>query len=373
MRTTMSIAFYCKESKANKQGLAPLEVSITINGERLFLNLPTKFNPKEFNKKKQPSHITDILLQYRIKVNEVISDLMKYDLPITSALVREYMRTGGVKSRTISFLWEEYNKVLKRRKSDLYKYKLSEELCYQIFGKNKELSAITNKDIIELYDMLLNKYAVNTSANYMVSIKGAFNFAKENDYIKINPFQNVKIRKVTNDIIFLTPQQIKQIEDTEFEGYLDRAKDLLLFQMYSGGMAYCDMINFDIRKLKEENGVYTYSSKRQKTNVPFTTIVFPQAIKILEKYNNNLPIITNQKLNQFAKLIARECNININLTTHIMRKTYACLMLNNGVSIDTIARMLGHTNSTITMKMYATKTNETIATEVKSKLKDLFS
>ena len=56
-----------------------------------------------------------------------------------------------------------------------------------------------------------------------------------------------------------------------------------------------------------------------------------------------------------------------------MRKTYACLMLNNGVSIDTIARMLGHTNSTITMKMYATKTNETIANEVKTKLKDLFS
>lgn len=366
-RTTFSIQFYCRESKQDKKGLAPLEISITINGERLFLNLPSKFSPKDFNKKKQPSHITQLTEEYRIKVNEVIFELMKYDLPITAPLVRDYMRTGGIKSRTINFLWQEYFKVLKRRNIEMTKYYLCEKICYEVFGKDRELSTIQNKDVLELYDILKTKYKSSTSAGYMTKIKSAFIFGKDNDYIKTNPFTSIKIEKERTEIVFLTEEEIKRIEDTEYDGYLDRAKDLLLFQMYSGGMAYCDVIKFDVKKLKEENGVYTYSSKRQKTNVPFTTIVLPQALDILTKYNNMLPIISNQKLNTYAKLIAQGAGINKNLTSHIMRKTFAHLMLNNGISIETIAKMLGHTTSQITQRIYCTKSTESITTEIKEK------
>lgn len=367
-RTTFSIQFYCRDSKQDKNGFSPLELSININGNRLFLNLPSKFSPKEFNKKKQPQHIVDLLIQYRIKVNEIVADLMKYGLPITTPLVKEYMRTGGVKSRTINFLWIEYLKILKTRNIEMTKYYLCEKICYEVFGKDRELSTIQNKDVIELYNILKSKYKSSTSAGYMTKIKSAFIYGKDNDYIKINPFSSIKIEKERTEIVYLTPQQIKQIEDTEFDGYLDRAKDLLLFQLYSGGQAYCDMIKFDITKLKEENGVYTYTSKRQKTNVPFTTIVLPQAISILNKYNGMLPIISNQKLNAYAKLVAQGAGVNVNLTSHIMRKTFAHLMLNNGVSIETIANMLGHTTSQITQRIYCTKSTESIVNEIKDKI-----
>lgn len=367
-RTTFSIQFYCRESKQDKNGLAPLELSININGERLFLNLPSKFPPKEFNKKKQPQYIVDLLVQYRIKVNEVVADLMKYGLPITAPLVKEYMRSGGIKSRTINFLWSEYFKILKTRNIEMTKYYLCEKICYEVFGKDRELSTIQNKDIIELYNILKTRYKSSTSAGYMTKIKSAFIFGKDNDYIKTNPFSSIKIEKERTEIVFLTPQQIKQIEETEFDGYLERAKDLLLFQLYSGGMAYCDMIKFDVTKLKDDNGVYTYTSKRQKTNVPFTAVVLPQAIEILKKYNYMLPIISNQKLNTYAKLIAQGSGVNVNLTSHIMRKTYAHLMLNNGVSIETIAKMLGHTTSNITQRIYCTKSEESIVQEIKDKI-----
>lgn len=367
-RTTFSLQFYCRESKTDKQGLAPVELSININGTRLFLNLPTKLSPKDFNKKKQPPHIIQLIEEYRIKANEVIIDLMRYGLPITASLVREYMRTGGMKSRTIEYLWQEYFKILKRRNIELTKYRLCEKICYEVFGKDRELATIQNKDIIELYDKLKLKYKSSTSAGYMTKIKSAFLFGKDNDFIKINPFVSIKIEKERTEIIYLTEEEIKQIENTEFDGYLDRAKDLLLFQMYAGGMAYCDMIKFNPNNIILENDIYTYSNRRQKTNVPFNTIILPQAIKILNKYNNMLPIISNQKLNSYAKLIAQGAGINKNITSHIMRKTFAHLMLNNGISIESIAKMLGHTTTNITQRIYCTKSTESITNEVKLKL-----
>ena len=72
MKTTFSITYYCRPSKQNKQGQSPIEMCITVNGERLFINLPAKLSPKVFNKKRKPQHIENLLTQFSIKVNDVI-------------------------------------------------------------------------------------------------------------------------------------------------------------------------------------------------------------------------------------------------------------------------------------------------------------
>ena len=107
-KTTFSVSYYCRKSKQNKQGQAPLELCININGERIFANLPAKFFPKEFNKKRKTAYIEELLNQYKIKVNEVITDLMSNNLPITAPNIRDYLRTGGTKSYTIRDLCNEY-------------------------------------------------------------------------------------------------------------------------------------------------------------------------------------------------------------------------------------------------------------------------
>ena len=91
LRTTFSIRYYCRKSNCNKHGEAPLEMSITINGERLFLNLPVKFNPNEFAKKRKPRHIQQVIDQYRIKTNDVITELLSEHIPITANTLREYL------------------------------------------------------------------------------------------------------------------------------------------------------------------------------------------------------------------------------------------------------------------------------------------
>ena len=104
-RTTFSICYYCRKSNRNKSGQAPLEMSININGERLFLNLPVKFRPDEFSKKRKSHYVQKILDEYRVKANCVIAELLAEHIPITASTLREYLKQGGVKSKTIQDLW----------------------------------------------------------------------------------------------------------------------------------------------------------------------------------------------------------------------------------------------------------------------------
>ena len=112
------------------------------------------------------------------------------------------------------------------------------------------------------------------------------------------------------------------------------------------------------------NGTHIYKGKRHKTGIEFITVLLPKAIEILHKYDNEIPFISNQKLNEYAKEIQRASGIKKNITSHLMRKTYASLLINHSVPIATISKMMGHSNTTITTKIYAHTLAETIANEV---------
>jgi site-specific recombinase XerD len=84
------------------------------------------------------------------------------------------------------------------------------------------------------------------------------------------------------------------------------------------------------------------------------------AEKLIEKYKNNpvcvirgvlLPVPTNQKMNAYLKEIADICGIKKTLTTHTARRTFAStLMLQNGVNMEAVSKMLGHTSLFMTRK-----------------------
>lgn len=371
MKTTFSISFYCRESKQNKQGLSPLELCININQQRLFINLPSKFNSKDFNKKRKPNYIEELLNTYRIKVNEVVNSMMIEGLPITAQAVREWLRTGGIKSKTIQNLCEEYLEHIKIRVGTsltpaVYKkYSLVCDFLMEQLTPSKEITTITNADCMHLYDVLKQKFLLSTSAGYMTRIKTILTFAVDNGYMKNNPSNSIKISKGNPTVSYLTSEEINRLKTLNLTDYakLDRIRDLLLFQA-STGLAYCDLRLFDATKIIISNNVATYTQNRQKTGIEFTTVLLPNALYVLEKYNNTLPIISNQKYNRYLKELQVLAGIKTTLTTHLMRKTYAHLMLNNGVRIETVARLLGHSNSLITQKIYCRKTTDTIAQEV---------
>lgn len=364
-KTTFSISYYCRTCKVNKQGLAPLEICININGERTFVNCPVKFFPKDFNKKRQSNEIQTIVNQYRNKVNEIIGDMMHHQQPITASSLKQWIKTGGVKVYTLDMLCTDFLNDLNCSSMLKRKYELAFNYFKSVFGADTQLENITIGMCNKLYSDLKEKFLLSTSAGYMAKCKTLFQFAVDNGKMKINPAVTVKINKGTPTISYLTTGDLNKIKSLDLSDYerLDKVRDLMLFQCATG-MAYADLVNFDSNMIDNVNGVYTYTNNRQKTKVEFTTVILQDGIDILNKYNGHLPLISNQRYNSYLKELQKLSGVSTVITTHLCRKTYAHYMLNNGVRIETVARLLGHSNTNITQKIYCRKTTETIANEI---------
>ena len=364
-KTTFSISYYCRTCKVNKSGQAPLEICININGERTFVNCPVKFFPKDFNKKRQSNEIQTIVNQYRNKVNEIIGDMMHHQQPITASSLKQWIKTGGVKVYTLDMLCTDFLNDLNCSSMLKRKYELAFNYFKSVFGADTQLENITIGMCNKLYSDLKEKFLLSTSAGYMAKCKTLFQYAVDNGKMKTNPAVTVKINKGTPTISYLTTGDLNKIKSLDLSDYerLDKVRDLMLFQC-STGMAYADLVQFNSNMVTETNGVYTYTNNRQKTKVEFTTVILQDGIDILNKYNGHLPLISNQRYNSYLKELQKLSGISTVITTHLCRKTYAHYMLNNGVRIETVARLLGHSNTNITQKIYCRKTTETIANEI---------
>lgn len=136
-----------------------------------------------------------------------------------------------------------------------------------------------------------------------------------------------------------------------------RAKDLFTFQMYTG-LAYSDMMEFDYTQIREINGRRVLRDIRRKTEEVFYLVLLSPAIAVLEKYNYKLPRISNQKYNYALKALGAGAGIATPLTSHVARHTFATWSINHGIPIETLATMMGHSN-TSTTAIYAKIVNNT--------------
>ena len=193
-----------------------------------------------------------------------------------------------------------------------------------------------------------------------------------NNGIRIgDPFANYKIRLEKVDRGYLTEDEIKIILKKKMVSErLEKVRDVFIFSCFSG-LAYVDVAN-----LKEDNirksfdGNLWIITKRQKTNTDVNVPLLDIPKMILEKYKGKLPngkvlpIISNQKLNAYLKEIADVCGIKKNLTFHLARHTFATTTtLAKGVPIETVSKMLGHTNIETT-QIYARITNNKISNDM---------
>lgn len=117
---------------------------------------------------------------------------------------------------------------------------------------------------------------------------------------------------------------------------------------------------FDSNAIQEINGTKVYVGHRCKTDKPFTIPLLKPALDILDKYNGNLPVISNVKYNRYLKDMSKEAGINKLITSHWARHTGATLLLNKGVDMKIVSKICGHSSSKITEQVYAKLLDETI-------------
>lgn len=371
--TTFNVSFYCRESKAGVKGYAPLELCIIINGERALITLPRKEKPKEFRASIQAKRNNDIkayLDAVRHRLNAITTEMMEQGVILTASTLRECFAYGGVRHYTIKDLFDEYLAILKNRIGiDLTlrsyrKYELSRDKFYQVIDKGKPLSAITSAVIIEYMAILKKEYNVPTANGYGQRIKTVVKYGMSKGLIKVNPFINVHLRKGDNDIEFLTVEEINRIRDTDFlNASLNRVRDLFVFQA-SCGLSYCDMASLEPGDIQfNQEGQPFIHKRRAKTNVYYTSVILEDGLAVLRKYDFTLPLISNQKYNAALKFIKEMCGINKPLHTHIARHTYATRCINEGIRLEVVAKLLGHSTTRITQH-YAKLLEKNVVKEV---------
>jgi site-specific recombinase XerD len=187
----------------------------------------------------------------------------------------------------------------------------------------------------------------------MTRLKTVVKFAISNGKLQKDPFAEIKINKGEKEVEFLTETELKVIRLKKLHNErLEKVRDLFLFQCFTG-LAYVDLAELTKEDYqKNELGQIFIRKRRSKTGVPFTTILLEDAIKIAEKYDYELPVLSNQKYNSYLKEIADLCNIKKPLHTHIGRHTCGTYLLNKGLSLEVVAKILGHSNTKQT-KHYA--------------------
>ena len=226
---------------------------------------------------------------------------------------------------------------------------------------NKPVNQLTNADVLDFKYYLLNvaKLGNNTLCGYMTKAKTIFNYAIDNDLISINPFRNMKIKKEEVEINPLTKEELSLIIQKDFRiKRLNQVRDCFVFAAYTA-MAYADLASITFDDVKEQNGVYYIQKNRVKTGVQYTIPLNDIALDILRRYDYQLPVLTNQRYNSYLKEIADICGIEKNLTSHLARHTAATLMLNSGIPLDVVAKILGHSNTQMTAH-YAKMLDKTI-------------
>lgn len=211
----------------------------------------------------------------------------------------------------------------------------------------------------------------NTTAKFMQTFRMIVIMAKNNGWIYTDPFMNYKIRLKRVDRGYLTEQEIQKILKKKFPTKrLEQVRDVFIFSCFTG-LSY-----IDIKTLKASEICTSFDGKlwimrhRQKTDTPVNVPLLKIPLAILKKYDGQLPkgellpVLSNQKLNSYLKEIADLCGINKNITFHGLRHTFSTTVtLAKGVPIETVSKMLGHTNIETT-QIYARITNDKIRNDM---------
>ena len=348
-----------------KKGLVQIEV--TSEGKRKWIGTQVKVYPNQWDDRKkvirsmESIQLNAILDSMMNNINEFISSLIKNNQPFDFEKLNFFLEKSN---KSVSYIDFVRMRIEERTDIEESTRKQHRTLLKSLedFGRINYIDDLTKHNII-LYDDFLHKQGISqpTVYNYHKRNKRYIHEAMKFELISDDPYNGLTFERGKFDKRkYLTEQELYKMETCEINSQpIDRVRDLFLFQCYTG-FAYSDFAKFDFeRDVENRNGKYIIADRRKKTNEDYYIVLLSPAMKILKKYNFKLPIISNQQYNIMLKIAAQYAKINKRITTHVARHTFAVFALNNGVSMEVVAKMLGHSNIKTT-QIYAKVLNREV-------------
>jgi integrase len=376
MKTNFGLLFYLKKPKNYQNGLVPIYLRITVNGKRAETSTGRECEPNLWNStagrfkgtKEEIKSFNAYLDNLQAQVYEAHGQLTEAAGTITAESLKNKLLGKSEKSRMLISLFKDHNKKVSALVGDEYaagtleRYETSLRHTRSFLEWQYKVSDIDIKqidhDFITNYEFYLRserKCANNSAIKYIKNFGKIIRICLASGWLDNDPFVNYKAKVKRVDRIFLNREELQAMADKVFPTErLNQVRDIFLFCCFTG-LAYADVKKLKsaeiVKGLDGEMWIYT---KRKKTDTPSRIPLLQSALSLLKRYADHplccntdkaLPVSTNQKMNAYLKEIADVCAINKILTFHIARHTFATTVtLSNGVPIESVSKMLGHTN-----------------------------
>ncbi|MCD9015192.1 site-specific integrase [Parachryseolinea silvisoli] len=381
----LRIRFIIKKDKA-KNDSAPVYARLTVGAESVDISLRRDFDIQKWDPQTGRAKTTrdegrafnNFLDQVRAELTNHYNELKYQKKEISAKAVRDAFYGVVQKERTLRELVDYHNNHLKHTlewgtmKNYMTTQKYLEMFVAQNFkATDVPLSRLSYTFLVDFEIFLLahrpkdhhKPCKHNTVLKHIERLRKMVNVAIKNEWLERDPFAKFQGKFIRKDRQFLNEEEIDALEQKEFPiERLAWARDLFVFSIYTG-LAYCDVMSLTSQNITRGiDGEYWIITERKKTHQSVRFPILPKALEIIQKYKDDpraattgtiFARLSNQKLNAYLKEIATICGIDKHLTFHLARHTFATtIALCNGVPIETVSKILGHT-SIRTTQIYA--------------------
>lgn len=376
MIINFSILFYLKKPKNYLSGAIPIYLRVTVAGKRSELMTGRTVEPDKWNSaagrvsgvRAAAKSVNVYLDGLQAKVYEAHRQLIDAREPVTAERLKNKLLGKEEQEKMLVGVFQEHNQKIADLVGDAFapgtleryttSLKHTQDFLFWKYGvRDIDIREIDHAFITdyEHYLRSIRKCSNNTAVKYIKNFGKIIRICLANGWLAASPFLNYKSKIRTVERVFLSEEELQRIADKTFASErLTQVRDIFLFSCFTG-LAYVDVQKLrytDIQKgIDGEEWIY---KSRQKTDILSRIPLLPTALSIINKYRMHphcvhegrvLPVPSNQKMNAYLKEIADLCGIQKQMTFHAARHTFATTVtLLNGVPMESVSKMLGHTN-----------------------------
>ena len=394
---TIGISFFVRKSKL-KNGQWPIFARITVNKERKDFSIKEWVNAKSWDEKHNRAkntlpelrQLNTYLESIRSKIMQSYRELQLEGKMVNAETLKRSYFGLDEKAKTLLELMDYHNTQMvgKLAEGTLKNYRSTSRYIQKFLMESKKRSDIFLNELDYRFLLEFEQFVRNTPLKdfdpchnnglmkHIERIRKITNLGVRLGWMGRNPFENYRISFQKYDRQFLDKLELDKIEQCILsDSTLLLARDLFIFSCYTG-LAPVDLSNLTKNNvINGSNGELWIHTEREKTGTIVNIPLLPKAMEIVQKYNNHpiairrnrlFPPLSNQQLNKSLKIIGEICSINKYLTFYISRHTFATtITLNNGVPMETVSKMLGHTKYATT-QIYARILNKKIGEDMAS-------
>lgn len=371
---------YNRKKHLNKQGTALVQVEASLNQRKIYFKTNIYIKPEHWDKRTsqvighpQANDLNSMLFEFVLHLQGIELALWKRGVPATLSLLKDAMKKNRPINITFPIFAKEYVQHSDRREST------KENLFTTITVLQEFRPGLDFKDItytfLKDFEVYLREKGngINTVAKHLRQLRTLVNEAINQGYIHADayPFRKFKIKQEKGRHEFLTPDELKKLENLEVHDLkLRHVLDAFLFCCYVG-LRFSDFCQLTPSKFIRVNGKRWLHFKSIKTGIelrlPLHLLFEGKALAILDRncITEFASLGSNSEVNKALSVITSMARIKKHVTYHTARHTCATLLIHQGVPITTVQRLLGHT-SVKTTEIYSEILSSTIVRDLKA-------